>query len=238
MSDDVLGDGMLALSAPFRSQVKRYMRDKTRSRVVGSTGEWGESDLPEQVLVVRETPPVLLEPSSNASTESPRTTLLAAITSAGGKRPSQQQGFSSECSWGEVLHIKCCVGWKLHLKVVLLPPPGVAVSPAEQVLLLASPIVVGGASNNKWEEHVLKLAGGAQTYKDVDGLVELWGEFVPLTRTLWRRPALSPNTRYTKTTAEVEFEAYQDYEVLTTFVHGLPLSICWLVIARPCVHRE
>jgi len=31
--------------------------------------------------------------------------LLAAITSAGGKRPSQQRGFASACTWGEVLQV-------------------------------------------------------------------------------------------------------------------------------------
>ena len=93
---------------------------------------------------------------------------------------------------------------------------------------------MGGESNSKWEEHPLKavpttsaVRGSTAFSSNNDGLVELWSEFVPLTRTLWRRGqglgaapgqglaskglgvrgGVLPDVR--KTLAEVEFEAYQ-----------------------------
>ena len=162
---------------------------------------------------------------------------------AGGKPLSRHHGYSSQCSWGEVLQIKCCAGWKLQLRVTLSPPPPPAsnmnstttINHSEQVvLLLANPIVVGGESNSKWEEHSLKMTSSTSSSSSIsrssanafssnnnDGLVELWTEFVPLTRTLWRRGqglgqgqglgsargGVVSDVR--KTLAEVEFEAYQ-----------------------------
>ena len=165
---------------------------------------------------------------------------LSTPPSPGGKPLSRHHGYSSQCSWGEVVQIKCCAGWKLQLRVTLSPPPppaGNAINNNEQVLLLlAKPIVVGGESNSKWEEHPLKIATPTSSSSSIsrgltafgssnnnDGLVELWAEFVPLTRTLWRRgPGLGSGngqglgsvrggalSDVRKTLAEVEFEAYQ-----------------------------
>ena len=162
---------------------------------------------------------------------------------------SRHHGYSSQCSWGEVVQIKCCAGWRLQLRVTLSPPPppaGTATTNSDQVLLLlANPIVVGGESNSKWEEHPLKITTTASTSRgptafsssNNDGLVELWSEFVPLTRTLWRRgqglgsaPGQGLGQRTVragaslldvrKTLAEVEFEAYQvKYDTHTPLQH-------------------
>jgi len=133
----------------------------------------------------------------------------------------------------------------MQLKITISPPAGSSSSSngssgggGEQVLVLSAPVAVAGDSNSKWEEHALRAVaappgGRAQpSYKDTDGAVEIWTEFVPHSRTLWRRAAASAASGagavaagavlpLNKTLAEAEFGAYQDLEASLATVQAL-----------------